>query len=415
MNAEIFVHGVPNGESFWGKDEDRNYFGNFYSQSSEDEVQFLIQTRLSHGKPYCYYNYLVYKNVRGSDNRSGSYFGLSIRLDGYCKDIMGMYKIMDMVFSAAVLGKVISHNNGNYKYLISNFNESPNLMQNIEEFAIQLIITTFTEDSFVNLSGFATTGSGQVSANIYEIDETEIQNTVRQYGKIALSPYYQTMREKNLIQQQEFLLQSTRQQMEEHYGAIILSKDKDLKTLKSSMSSTQDEQSRLREEIKRQDTHLQQLQKELERAKADSHIIESNRKALSLLNEIRKPIIDLANVLKQGESGSMHNPTSPKNKGIKLGFRDILRFFNSGLLLVVLAVLLLKPFNVQNQASATEIKELQDTIATQRIIINNLESIKTDRDSVGEKMQRTSDSDEQSNSEGETNAKDPTLTKKEKD
>ena len=32
MDIEIFVHGVPNGQSFWGKEEDRNYFGNFYGQ-----------------------------------------------------------------------------------------------------------------------------------------------------------------------------------------------------------------------------------------------------------------------------------------------------------------------------------------------------------------------------------------------
>ena len=36
MDIEIFVHGVPNGQSFWGKEEDRNYFGNFYGQNNSD-------------------------------------------------------------------------------------------------------------------------------------------------------------------------------------------------------------------------------------------------------------------------------------------------------------------------------------------------------------------------------------------
>ena len=105
MDIEIFVHGVPNGQSFWGKEEDRNYFGNFYGQSNSDVVKYLIQTRSSNGKTYCYYNYLVYQNVIGSDGREGSYFGLSIRFDAYCKDFIGIYKILDTVFTAHVLNK----------------------------------------------------------------------------------------------------------------------------------------------------------------------------------------------------------------------------------------------------------------------------------------------------------------------
>ena len=45
MDIEIFVHGVPNGQSFWGKEEDRNYFGNFYGQSNSDVVKYLIRAR----------------------------------------------------------------------------------------------------------------------------------------------------------------------------------------------------------------------------------------------------------------------------------------------------------------------------------------------------------------------------------
>ena len=78
MKVDLFVFGVPNGEDYWGPEEDRKYFGNFYDQSN-DEVKFFIQTRLSGGKPYCYYNYMVYKshdsnisNVVAFDGRDGS-------------------------------------------------------------------------------------------------------------------------------------------------------------------------------------------------------------------------------------------------------------------------------------------------------------------------------------------------------
>ena len=113
MEVELFVHGVPSGEGFWGKEEDRNYFGTFYDHSS-DEVKFLIQTRALKGKPYCYYNYLVYKtvgsqapNIVANDGRDGSYFGITLRLDAYCKDIVNMYRILDTVFNVYVMGNLL--------------------------------------------------------------------------------------------------------------------------------------------------------------------------------------------------------------------------------------------------------------------------------------------------------------------
>ena len=150
MNIEIFVHGVPYGESFLGKDnDDRNYFGAFYNQSCSDEVKFFIQTRSYKGKIYCYYNYLVYKDVIANDGRSGSYFGLSIRLDAYCKDFMSIYKMLDTVFSAYVLNKILKVNKGKYTYLISNFKSELDIMESIYDETLRLFKSMLVGDSFL--------------------------------------------------------------------------------------------------------------------------------------------------------------------------------------------------------------------------------------------------------------------------
>ena len=47
MNIEVFVHGVPNGQSFWEKAEDQKYIGNFYDQNSSDTVIIWSTTTLS--------------------------------------------------------------------------------------------------------------------------------------------------------------------------------------------------------------------------------------------------------------------------------------------------------------------------------------------------------------------------------
>lgn len=196
MDVEIFVHGVPNGESFWGKDEDRNYFGNFYDQSCSDKVRFFIQTRTSNGKIYCYYNYLVYGNVVGNDGRDGSYFGLSIRFAAYCKDFMNVYKVLDIVFSTYVVNSILKIQNGNYKYIVPDFSNVHDVLKKISSSIWELIQSALTGESFCTLNGFKTNGTQFPSANLYESTSSEVEAAVRQYGKIVISPYYQTSRKK---------------------------------------------------------------------------------------------------------------------------------------------------------------------------------------------------------------------------
>ena len=89
MDVEFFIHGVPDGNDFFGLAEDRMYFDSFYSGEAENRL--LIQTRISGGILYCYYNYLIGKNVISYSGRQGSYFGITLRLDQYCIDFSKIY------------------------------------------------------------------------------------------------------------------------------------------------------------------------------------------------------------------------------------------------------------------------------------------------------------------------------------
>lgn len=35
MDVEFFIHGVPKGESFWGKSEEKNFLGQFYDGKTD--------------------------------------------------------------------------------------------------------------------------------------------------------------------------------------------------------------------------------------------------------------------------------------------------------------------------------------------------------------------------------------------
>lgn len=329
MEVEVFVHGTPHGESFWGKEEDRMFFGSFYTQTCSDEVKFLIQTRLTMGKSYCYYSYLLYKNVIESGGRAGSYFGLTIRMDAYCKDFMRVYKILDMVFSAYVLNKVLKPLADGYKYVVSNFTDSLELMDNISEGTLRLIQATFekTPEDFCSFNGFSTNKTYRNSANLYEITADAVENLLRQDGAIALSPYYQTSKERQAEEKYQERLQKVKEQYEARLQQDAKEKDK----VDASLSS-------VRSKCNSLEGDLSDKQKEIDSYKKKKNSAEQVRKSSEIIERIKEPIIELAGIF-----GGPQKPKEPPRPQESLSrvkvIKSFMPFVNFFLLLIVLASL----------------------------------------------------------------------------
>ncbi len=370
MDIEIFVHGVPNGQSFWGQEEDRNYFGNFYGQSSSEAVKYLIQTRSSNGKTYCYYNYLVYQNVIGSDGRAGSYFGLSIRFDAYCKDFIGIYKILDTVFTAHVLNKILKVQNGNYKYIIADFVSASEMMGNIKEAIWQLLQSTLTNESVCGLGGFAVGGGSLTTGNLYEITANDVEATVKQYGKIALSPYYPTVREKGMAQQYESKLQSVKQQYEERYGAEINAQEQTNRSLNNSLASVQRECTKLQESIAQKDKIIAQKESAITNLEDKIKQIGQTQKAIEELNLIKAPIAELANIL-GGQKVHGRKENIKQQKENPFSVKGLISLANLAMLLVVLIVVVSLLFKVSTKEN---IDVLQNSISKLKEENENLKS-----------------------------------------
>lgn len=56
------------------------------------------------GKVYSYYTFVKGQNVMGYDNRTGSYFALTIRMDAYYADLQNMYKILSAAYEKCASG-----------------------------------------------------------------------------------------------------------------------------------------------------------------------------------------------------------------------------------------------------------------------------------------------------------------------
>lgn len=378
MDVEIFVHGVPNGESFWGKNEDRNYFGNFYDQSCSDPVRFLIQTRHSNGKAYCYYNYLVYKNVIGNDGREGSYFGLSIRFDAYCKNYMGIYKVLDTIFTAYVLNKILKNQNGKLKYAIRDFASSAE-MKNIENATLQLIQLALTNDSFCSLKGFVVGGANLPTGNLYEAAPNEIESFISQYGRIALSPYYMTARESAMTKQYDYKLQQMTQQYEDRLKADSSAKDDEIQRANASLANIQDECNRLHELVAKKDDMIAQQSNEIARLQEQIKQIGQNKKNIRNIEQIKTPIMELAKALETNQHTPMPKMSKspnphPHNKMLRLSLKGIVPYLNLVFVLLILLVLLfgqgvakhsIKKYLQQIEQLKTENNNLKNQLSTQ--------------------------------------------------
>ncbi len=213
MDAEVFLSGVPAGESFWGKDSsESSYFGTFYQSSVSENLRFLIQRRNKGVKTYYYYNYLRYNNIVANDGRGGSYFGLTLRLDIYCKDFMAIYRDLDRIFHLYILGDILEDHQSNYQYSIATFsginvNEKMdkirhNVLASFKEFvSVQHsaeVFSNLSESNFVSSDGLR-------QINIYEATQDVVEAQIVQNGKVALSPLYpmgKTAREMNDLNKQ---------------------------------------------------------------------------------------------------------------------------------------------------------------------------------------------------------------------
>lgn len=189
MDVEVFVHGVPHGEDFWGKDDrERQFLSTFYSGRS-DALKLVIQTRKLENKLYTYYSYIVGKDVQDFLARPGSYFGLTIRLDSYYKDFSQFFYILNLVFQKTILDVILKKNGNGFQYKVSKFADAK--ISDIASCIVNLIATYCKEGKVSNLSNVVGSMPGK-KLNIYDASEQDVKDAIQKGATVSLSPYFPT-------------------------------------------------------------------------------------------------------------------------------------------------------------------------------------------------------------------------------
>lgn len=341
MIVDFILHGVPNGQDFWGANDDNHYFSTFYVQKSEREY-LSIEARKVSGKSYCYYNYLKYNNVTAADGRAGAYLGITLRFDAYYKDILNIYQLFEIVYNN-LLDTIFEKNGEAIKYKISKFEAADSNLNEIKKKVVNLIQLSATAKDFTALNdSFFNNEDKTLPAFLLDCTPDNVLQALKKYGKIDVSKYYPSNNEAKKMRN-----------IEERFIATISQKDKDLEemnqqiskiaddcqNLKSNLSAEKEEVLRLgkvvsekENTIKKNEASLKQVdelkskiekltttlqtkeneikqkEKEINQLKIERDSYKENRKLIDLVKEIKMPLITLANYAGRQSSSSYNNP-----------------------------------------------------------------------------------------------------------
>ena len=335
MEAELFVHGVPYGKCFWGNDKnEETYLSTFYDSSS-DEIKFLVRVRSLNGRLYCYYHYLKYKDILDSGGRSGSYFGICLRLDACCQDVLNMYRILDYIYNVRVKGQLLIVRGNKLQYVAPDFEKTSEALKGIAQEAYNLVLSTFSKDKFSVMAGFASYGSKVPAYNFYECSNDDLLTMLRQYGCVALSPFYPSAREKELQQQCDKKVQAIQREYDDKLRADLETRDKEKREIEAMRLSAEQMLKQNEDSIRQKDKEINVLKSEVEQLRTRD--MKQTKHFAQLLAPIRKAIEELPVASPEEVAGNSHDRS--KRKIIKQ-IKKWLLFVNFILLVVILLLLL---------------------------------------------------------------------------
>ena len=377
MDVEILIHGVPDGQKYYGAKEEQTNMGLFYDNSMES-VKFVVETKKQGSTAFVYYSYLRYKGMIEAGGRLGGYFGLTLRLDKYYQDAIHIYNLLEIVFKRYIVGSLLTPSGEGYKYTVPDFASKASDIAQMQQALIQLIQATCAPNKFLDIdASFIHPIAAVPSANIADVSDAAILASIKKYSKVVLSPDYELNIEKEYKKKV--------QEAEGKGGNIVAEKDKKIAdkdstiaSLNTKVTSQQNQIAVLEQESKRKDTEIQQLKQKGDLAQQVAKIKDPimtlaeffriknptpkepdyGRKnhQLSIINGILTCIVLVVIVVlflihKPAAGGGSVNPTKTKEYiELKVQYEELLKTYNN------LLVQIQKP-NVDSQAAAKKSEE----------------------------------------------------------
>ena len=194
MLSEFVFHGVPQGHDSWGTTGDR-YYESFYGIGDfcKGAKAVLIVEIRKDATGFCsYYTYVRPQNVVAQGGRTGSYFGMSLKIDGqYCTDVYSLFQLFDKIYEEKIVGSIIERTGNTEQYLVASFSDAGATLKTIAQLADNQVKNNFASD-FDDIDALFTKQYATMSVycNLDDVNSEAFFNTTRVYGKVFVSPEY---------------------------------------------------------------------------------------------------------------------------------------------------------------------------------------------------------------------------------
>lgn len=388
----IIFHGVPQGHDVLGGAGDR-YYESFYGIGDSfkgAKTVFVVEIRRDISGLCSYYSYIRPQNVVAQGGRSGSYFGMSLKVEGmFCADVYSLFWLFDKIYEEKILGTIIQRSGNTEQYTISSFADADSSLNSIAQLANSQIRTNFESD-FEDIDSsftkqYATTS---VYYNLDDVNSESFFNATRIYGKVFISPEYaskdarissltvsdkkyQALKidyEKQIadLQNENSLIPGLKNQLS--------GLQKNYETLQGQYQEIQNRASSLKSTSAALEQQLNNARLEVDRLKKSSNLeqvvekLEPSLKELLGVMQSIKPSFEsptqFASSMHENESTRGHHHTHLKHhKGELCGFMKYLPYIVGVLLLLILLFLLwrgimsdMRVKKIQNEKAAIEEK-----------------------------------------------------------
>lgn len=312
MNVEFQIHGVlSSGQKTW-KQEDQDYYKQFYSDQTEDVLMIVEIVNRPHGVS-TYYNYLRNNNILSA--RVGSYFGMTMRIDGaFCRDVKSIFMILDNLFNKMMVGSLLAQKGEKYKYAIDSFaSQNDYLLQVEKQFSNMLNAFCSPQDFFEISSAYTSQGMKQ-SVNASEITIPMAVETIKQRAKLYLSPTYQSKAAQKKIADAKAEAEAAVADANARIQAAEDAHSKSRQKQEQEYESWKNEKKALEEARDAAIRDYQELEKKVRKAELNTSI---NAK----ISEIKQPIIQLAGLMaerfQEDTYGNVQEKPQPHKRSAK--------------------------------------------------------------------------------------------------
>jgi hypothetical protein len=361
LKLNLFVHGVPKGQKIWGpQEEDRIFLESFYSRRSTEEAQMQVDIMKIGKEAYCYFTYLRGGNILDIDNRQGSYFALTIRVNAFYNDLFKMYSILDSSYQTFILEKILTTNETSTKYLVDDFQQYEDGLKELEEQIINYLSTFSNSSNFINLDKFATNSKlASLNLNLLECNNKNVLTYIKEKGSVSVSPLHASSQFLEYTRKKEEEFEKLKLEAQKLVGEEKRKSEQQIQSLKAEYSTVDKKISELNRQIEQEKSNVASFKQKFESKEQECIRIQNSVNAAKL-NEADNKL-----------NGGNNKQLDSKKTNVVNNY-----FLLTTVLVTLLTLLVLVFFSVKHSSDDekinTEINSKVDVINNKIDVITNL-------------------------------------------